>query len=652
MTTHLSALGFTLIHFCWQAALIAGLYKLVEVSVPKLRSPERYLMGLVAMVAMLVMAIGTFVYEDIRLANEPTLVALAAPYYPATTSGNMTMEGLLPWLDGAWLLGVAALSLRMLGGLWFLNRLTAAAEAVPETVAQRFAVLMQRAGLKHVRIRLHARIDGPFVIGALRSVVYLPVSALTALSPDQLDAVLAHELEHIRRADYLWNLVQSAIETLFFFHPAVWWLGSRLREQRELCCDDAAVTMCRDPLTYATALLNLEEQRRARRVAGMGLAMALNGQDSGKSLVSRIARVLGERTTGTPKDRPPAVYALPAVLLILAAFFAPGAQVAAQAAKALATGEESAAALMDDTTASSVAASVHTPDIVKLSRSKAKDEAGMAMAAARMIWSGDKSSWKRVDGEWQRQDDDQAGKEAWKQEKADWKDQQDKDWKAAQDEWAKNKDAWKAEQDAWQNNADWQHNLADQVALARNSAMSERDRQNLERDVRDGVNITIAYEAKARSYADNARDYDRIPAPPSAPIAPRAPEAPAARPAPMAAPAPVAPLAPPAPAAPRPAPVARPAPAPQPAPAAPIAPVAPIAPKVVADYSYKAATDTQVNYKITPVHLEKTVDVTIPPDTVATSDTVDADLSSSPFVMHIDVKVPGRIVATARAKMQ
>ncbi|MEI9906041.1 MAG: M56 family metallopeptidase [Asticcacaulis sp.] len=644
MTPHLSALGFTLIHFCWQAALIAGLYKLVEVSVPKLRNPERYLMGLVAMVAMLVMAIGTFVYEDIRLANEPTLVAIAAPY-PAAVHGNMTMDGLLSWLDGAWLLGVAALSLRMLGGLWFLNRLTAAAEAVPETLAQRFAVLMQRAGLKHVRIRLHARIDGPFVIGALRSVVYLPVSALTALSPDQLDAVLAHELEHIRRADYLWNLVQSAIETLFFFHPAVWWLGSRLREQRELCCDDAAVTMCQDPLTYATALLNLEEQRRSRRGADMardgGLAMALNGQGSGKSLVSRIARVLGEKTAGAPKGRPSAVYALPAVMLILAAFFAPGAQVAAQAAKALATGDESAAALMDDATASSVAASVHTPDIVKLSRSKAKDEAGMAMAAARMIWSGGKGSWKRVDGEWQRQDDSQAGKEAWKQEKADWKDQQDTDWKA--------------ELDAWQNNADWQHNLADQVALARNSAMSERDRQNLERDVRDGVNIAIAYEAKARSYTDDATAYARdrsrmsLPTPPEAPEAARAPEAPTAQPAPAPRPAPVPPLAAPAPATPRLAPVARPAPPPQPAPAAPMAPVAP---KVVADYSYKVVTDTQVHYETTPVHLEKTVNVVIPPDAAATSDAVGKDVSTSPFVMHIDVKVPGRIVSTARAKVQ
>ena len=102
--------------------------------------------------------------------------------------------------------------------------------------------------------------------------------------------MLAHELAHVRRADYLWNLIQTMVETLFFFHPAVWWLGRRLRQQRELCCDDVAVQSCADPLVYATALLRLEERRSQR----LSLAMALDGHRPWSGLRVRIARILGE----------------------------------------------------------------------------------------------------------------------------------------------------------------------------------------------------------------------------------------------------------------------------------------------------------------------------------------------------------------------
>jgi hypothetical protein len=125
-------------------------------------------------------------------------------------------------------------------------------------------------------------------MGVFRSIVLLPLSALTHLSPDQLEVVLAHELAHIRRGDYLWNMIQTVAETLFFFHPAVWWVGGNLRQLRELCCDDVALECCGDPVTYATALLRLEEQRSSH----LRLAMALNGDGSGSSLKNRIVRIL------------------------------------------------------------------------------------------------------------------------------------------------------------------------------------------------------------------------------------------------------------------------------------------------------------------------------------------------------------------------
>ncbi len=229
-----------------------------------------------------------------------------SPWPGLSTAGSATQPAwlrvsqLLPWLDMVWLLGVACLSARTIGGWRLIQRLRRSALAdAPEAVHASFTRLCKRLGItRPVRLRISAHLQGPLAMGIVRSLVILPASALMALSPEQLEAVLAHELAHVRRADYFWNLVQTMVETLFFFHPAVWWLGRRLRQQRELCCDDVAVESCADPLLYATALLRLEERRRQR----LKLAMALDGHGPWSGLRERIARILGE-TAGEQRPR-------------------------------------------------------------------------------------------------------------------------------------------------------------------------------------------------------------------------------------------------------------------------------------------------------------------------------------------------------------
>ena len=328
MNPHMEALGFTLVHFCWQAALIAAAYKLTELFRPNLRPQARYTLGLAALLTMTLAALATYIYEEIRLYQPLSAgVAYASPLLDSAKVQNLS--NWLPWLDAFWLTGVLALTFRMASRLWQVHGLKRHAQAAPIMVQDRFSALLRRFGLTgKVQVRLHPAITGPFVVGAFRSVVYLPLSAVTSLSPAQLDAVLSHELEHIRRADYLWNLVQNLIETLFFYHPAVWWIGARLREQRELCCDDAAIRTCDDPITYATALLNLEEQRRGMpanlaptNLAPTNLAMALNGQGR-HELLSRISRILGEAPDSRLKVRPVAFVLLPVMLLTLTAFAA------------------------------------------------------------------------------------------------------------------------------------------------------------------------------------------------------------------------------------------------------------------------------------------------------------------------------------------
>jgi beta-lactamase regulating signal transducer with metallopeptidase domain len=312
MTHLLDALAWTLIHFCWQAAAIAALYRAMLLALSRSASQTRYALSIAAMALMMAGALSTFVWEiysarpspELRLAaNEIRNVALTAAggaiadpnTVPAGLGAPARTANLLRWVDGFWVLGVAVLSLRSMGGWWIIQKLRATAvDEAPEAIRASFARIAATLGLRRpVLLRVSSAIAGPITIGAIRAIVLLPISALTLLGPEELEMVLAHELAHVRRADFLWNLMQTLVETLFFFHPAVWWIGKRIRHERELCCDDLALKICPNPVTYATALFRLEEQR----VRQWRLAMALDGHQSNHTLRMRIARILGEPAT-------------------------------------------------------------------------------------------------------------------------------------------------------------------------------------------------------------------------------------------------------------------------------------------------------------------------------------------------------------------
>lgn len=332
MTHHWEALGWTLIHFCWQAAAIALVYKLADLAIAKERTQTRYVLALVALLGMLGASIGTLAYEEAvyRQTAAPSIAGISSakpslqiiprplavidmPSGPRETA-KLLASDVMPYLDFFWLVGVFCLSARTVGGWWLIRRLRhSALQKAPHTL---------RIGLDRIRLemrvprfvdlRLSNRIAGPLTVGVIRPLILLPITALTSLSPEQLEVVLAHELAHIRRADYFWNILQTMIETLFFFHPAVWWLSHRLREQRELCCDDIAVETCHDPATYATALLRLEEQRKTH----LHLAMALDGNQSRMSLRARILRILGNPEE-QPRDLKPLSLAGMTAMLVL-----------------------------------------------------------------------------------------------------------------------------------------------------------------------------------------------------------------------------------------------------------------------------------------------------------------------------------------------
>jgi beta-lactamase regulating signal transducer with metallopeptidase domain len=195
---------------------------------------------------------------------------------------------MLPWLVVAWGLGVVVLSIRLFGGWMLTQRLKRSLIDVPAgTLRDRVQDLTTRMKLRErARVRVGAGRD-PDRGRLAPPVVLLPASTLTGLSPGHLDALLAHELAHIRRHDYLVNLIQTVIETLLFYHPAVWWVSRRIREERENCCDDIAVSIFGDARLVARALVEMEERRVPR------LAMAANGG----SLLARVRRLIAGSST-------------------------------------------------------------------------------------------------------------------------------------------------------------------------------------------------------------------------------------------------------------------------------------------------------------------------------------------------------------------
>lgn len=192
----------------------------------------------------------------------------------------------LPWIVLLWSLGVFALAFRNVAGWLAAQRLKSRATSpVPPSIDAVVARLARLLGLfRTVRLLQSALVDSPMVIGAIKPVILLPACLVSGLPPDQLEALLAHELAHVARHDYLVNLLQCALETLFFYHPAVWWISAQVRREREHCCDDRAVRLVCSRAVYVKALA---------AVAGARVP-ALTPAASGGLLLPRLRRVLGK----------------------------------------------------------------------------------------------------------------------------------------------------------------------------------------------------------------------------------------------------------------------------------------------------------------------------------------------------------------------
>ncbi len=309
-------LGEILFHSLWQGALIAALLLAVRRLLAGTPASYRYAASWLALVALVAVPVATVliawqgpalseggVEAAARAAAAPAGaiaadIALVSPSASAAAAGLLhTMERAFPLAAMLWMIGVCVMGIRLCHGWVAVRRLRLLAALPPDAwLTEAFRRLAARMGVDGtLRVTAAPGLDEPVQIGWLKPVILLPASLLTNLAPSHVEAILAHELAHIRRHDYLLAVAQSLIDVLLFYHPAAWWISHTLREEREQCCDDLAVATLADRKTYVHALASLALQRPPRPTGRLALGVR------GSGLAARIARLVS----------PPARYRMP-----------------------------------------------------------------------------------------------------------------------------------------------------------------------------------------------------------------------------------------------------------------------------------------------------------------------------------------------------
>lgn len=337
-------MGWVLIHSLWQFALLSLLSGVVALALSRRSAQSRYLFHVITMAGFVVSSIATWslvrvespsliaqsdvtdarqledaalqelrptlgesrddAMADQRIVTGEYLIQMNAPgsgdeavpeFVSASPNRALTFSErirslLRPWLSWivvSWSLGVVLLSMRPLIGWHMLRRLRQRGVSAPtdEIRAALFRVATQMGLRRAVDVMLSSVAQVPVVVGYVRPVILLPVAFALSVPLSQLEAILAHELAHVRRHDFVLNLLQTLIETVFFYHPAVWWLSHRIRVEREHCCDDLAVSILKDRIEYGRALVSVEELR------GRSTVLAMSAADG--SLLSRVQRIVG-----------------------------------------------------------------------------------------------------------------------------------------------------------------------------------------------------------------------------------------------------------------------------------------------------------------------------------------------------------------------
>ncbi|WP_420146978.1 M56 family metallopeptidase [Spirosoma sp.] len=331
------ALGWTLLHAIWQGfALVLPVVVILHL-LRDHSSALRYRVSVSVLVIQILLSAVTFSWYYKTATHSSSYVATNFTLTHATQVKWRTVAQTLSWSQQMqqfleahlsqfvmiYLIGIALFGLRLVGGWLYLQRLSQTA-LQPNTLIWTHLTDKLRSVMLitvPIRVRESARIAVPMVVGIVKPVLLLPIGLAIHLTSREVEAVLAHELAHIKRHDYVINLLQSVVEVLYFFHPALWWLSARVREEREHCCDDLAVQVCEgDGRILAQALARIEELRliQANQTPNLAMAFASKRQE----LLHRVHRMLGMPTQPLVSNGSLAGLTLATILLMSVSVYA------------------------------------------------------------------------------------------------------------------------------------------------------------------------------------------------------------------------------------------------------------------------------------------------------------------------------------------
>lgn len=309
----IDAFAWMLLHFVWQGVLVGLAYGLGRRAMPQ--ASARLVLGHIALLSMAMLPILTLwillqTPEGLSPASSAAVGGAITASLHGVVAASIGPQG-LDWVVALWAGGVVLLGSRAMGRWYALRRLCRQASLAPASLQQVAASIARQMGvLIPVTLKLVGCVATPVVIGCWRPVILLPMALTLSMPSRQLELLIAHELAHVKRWDYLANLLQSALEIVLFYHPVMHWVSARVREDREHCCDDLVGERFGSRVTYARALLAVAE---AQHVPTPHLAVAA----SGGILLPRIERILGmDETPDQPgRDRVGALALTFAVLL-------------------------------------------------------------------------------------------------------------------------------------------------------------------------------------------------------------------------------------------------------------------------------------------------------------------------------------------------
>ena len=294
-TNWLQTLAWTILHSLWQGALVFIFLLMYRALLPRLSSAQKFRAAYVSLISLFIIVVATFMYlHNIRInSDHDKAIAWYFQWQQAVSGVQKTsIESFINqnanYISNIWFIGFFVFALRyLLAYLWLVMQASRATQIqLPDICLDTMKIKMGIT--KKVVVKTSFQTGSPFTMGLFKSAIFFPIAVINALSSEEIEAILAHELAHIRRNDFILHLFAALVETILYYHPVVWWLQRQLAQYREEACDDEAMAFTQNPLAYAKALLKIQEIDRLEKSPSLSLAFA--GKNNNQ-LLNRIKRI-------------------------------------------------------------------------------------------------------------------------------------------------------------------------------------------------------------------------------------------------------------------------------------------------------------------------------------------------------------------------